>query len=599
MSKEDNFKEKFKLALLSTANAIADDYSPNNNKKNKKKSKIDLFELDKLESRSDFVKYRAEIDSGALKRKFSNTEIFRNNFPKNSSYKQLYELSEKIRCEILGSNILKGVGANLKENYTNEILTKKKDQLFSKEDVSVIEAFELYMLKNFYKINLNSLNEKILSYWENDFDKSLKKHINFLLENLENQDIYNSKVSEILQNLDIFDDTNESKNQEDQQNDNNEADADQNNTNTDSDNNEENKQREESEESFDSEYDFSEHKIDEQIVDTDSEKQSSETIIQKGGGEFSDKDYKVFTKEFDEISKAENLESLEEITKLRKNLDQQLITFQDLITKLANKLQRQLLASQKRAWEFDLEEGLLDTSKLTRVIMDPYSSLSFKKEKDYEFKDTVVTLLIDNSGSMRGRPITIAAICADILSRTLERCAVKVEILGFTTKNWKGGQSREDWNKRNKPKNPGRLNDLRHIIYKSADTQWRISKNNLGLMLKEGLLKENIDGEAINWAFSRLQKRKEERKILMVISDGAPVDDSTLSVNFGDYLEKHLKKTVKFIENKSNVEILAIGIGHDVSRYYSKAIKITDVQELGDVMINQLSDLFSERKKLN
>ena len=599
MSKEDNFKEKFKLALLSTANAIADDYSPDNDKKNKKKSKIDLFELDKLESRSDFVKYRAEIDSGALKRKFSNTEIFRNNFPQNSSYKQLYELSEKIRCEILGSNILKGVGANLKENYTNEILTKKKDQLFSKEDVSVIEAFELYMLKNFYKINLNSLNEKILSYWENDFDKSLKKHINFLLENLENQDIYNSKVSEILQNLDIFDDTNESKNQEDQQNDNNDADTDQNNTDTDSDNNEENKQREESEESFDSEYDFSEHKIDEQIVDTDSEKQSSETIIQKGGGEFSDKDYKVFTKEFDEISKAENLESLEEITKLRKNLDQQLITFQDLITKLANKLQRQLLASQKRAWEFDLEEGLLDTSKLTRVIMDPYSSLSFKKEKDYEFKDTVVTLLIDNSGSMRGRPITIAAICADILSRTLERCAVKVEILGFTTKNWKGGQSREDWNKRNKPKNPGRLNDLRHIIYKSADTQWRISKNNLGLMLKEGLLKENIDGEAINWAFSRLQKRKEERKILMVISDGAPVDDSTLSVNFGDYLEKHLKKTVKFIENKSNVEILAIGIGHDVSRYYSKAIKITDVQELGDVMINQLSDLFSERKKLN
>ena len=599
MSKEDNLKEKFKLALLSTANAIADDYSPNNDKKNKKKSKIDLFELDKLESRSDFVKYRAEIDSGALKRKFSNTEIFRNNFPKNSSYKQLYELSEKIRCEILGSNILKGVGANLKENYTNEILTKKKDQLFSKEDVSVIEAFELYMLKNFYKINLNSLNEKILSYWENDFDKSLKKHINFLLENLENQDIYNSKVSEILENLDIFDDTNESKNQEDQQHDNNETDADQNNTDTDSDNNEENKQREESEESFDSEYDFSEHKIDEQIVDTDSEKQSSETIIQKGGGEFSDKDYKVFTKEFDEISKAENLESLEEITKLRKNLDQQLITFQDLITKLANKLQRQLLASQKRAWEFDLEEGLLDTSKLTRVIMDPYSSLSFKKEKDYEFKDTVVTLLIDNSGSMRGRPITIAAICADILSRTLERCAVKVEILGFTTKNWKGGQSREDWNKRNKPKNPGRLNDLRHIIYKSADTQWRISKNNLGLMLKEGLLKENIDGEAINWAFSRLQKRKEERKILMVISDGAPVDDSTLSVNFGDYLEKHLKKTVKFIENKSNVEILAIGIGHDVSRYYSKAIKITDVQELGDVMINQLSDLFSERKKLN
>ena len=310
-------------------------------------------------------------------------------------------------------------------------------------------------------------------------------------------------------------------------------------------------------------------------------------------------EYQVFTNQFDEIAKAEILETNEEISKLRKTLDQQLTSFQDLITKLANKLQRQLLAKQNRAWEFDLEEGLLDSSKLTRIIIDPQNSLSFKKEKDLEFKDTVVTLLIDNSGSMRGRPITIAAICADILSRTLERCSVKVEILGFTTKNWKGGKSREEWNNKNKPKNPGRLNDLRHIIYKSADTHWRQSKNNLGLMLKEGLLKENIDGEAISWAFNRIKKRKEERKILMVISDGAPVDDSTLSVNSGDFLEKHLKKIVKFIETKTDIEILAIGIGHDVSRYYSKAIKITDVQELGDVMISQLSGLFENKKKLN
>ena len=228
--------------------------------------------------------------------------------------------------------------------------------------------------------------------------------------------------------------------------------------------------------------------------------------------------------------------------------------------------------------------------------MDPYNSLSFKKEKNIDFKDTIVTLLIDNSGSMRGRPITIAALCADILSRTLERCHVKVEILGFTTKNWKGGKSREEWNKNNKPKNPGRLNDLRHIIYKNADTHWRQSKKNLGLMLKEGLLKENIDGEAISWAYNRLTKRKEERKILMIISDGAPVDDSTLSSNTGDFLEKHLKQTVKWIEENSNIEILAVGIGHDVTRYYKKAIKITDVQELGDVMINQLTKLFSEKK---
>ena len=231
--------------------------------------------------------------------------------------------------------------------------------------------------------------------------------------------------------------------------------------------------------------------------------------------------------------------------------------------------------------------------------MDTYHPLSFKKEKDLEFKDTIVTLLIDNSGSMRGRPITISALCADILSRTLERCSVKVEILGFTTKNWKGGKSRELWNNNSKPKNPGRLNDLREIIYKNADTQWRRAKNNIGLMLKEGLLKENIDGEAILWAYNRLKKREEERKILMVISDGAPVDDSTLSVNSGDFLEKHLKKTVKFIEEKSDIEILAIGIGHDVSRYYSKAIKITDVQELGDVMISELSELFENKRKLN
>ena len=245
--------------------------------------------------------------------------------------------------------------------------------------------------------------------------------------------------------------------------------------------------------------------------------------------------------------------------------------------------------------QFDLDEGLLDSSKLTRVIIDPFNPLSFKKEKNTEFKDTVVTLLIDNSGSMRGRPITIAAICADILSRTLERCAVKVEILGFTTKNWKGGQSREKWNLNNKTANPGRLNDLRHIIYKSADSPWRQSKKNIGLMLKEGLLKENIDGESIMWAYNRIRKRKEERKIIMVISDGAPVDDSTLSVNSGDYLEKHLKRTVKFIEDKSDIEILAIGIGHDVSRYYNKAIKIADVLELGDVMINKLSNLFSKK----
>ena len=264
----------------------------------------------------------------------------------------------------------------------------------------------------------------------------------------------------------------------------------------------------------------------------------------------------------------------------------------------ANKLQRKLLAKQNRSWNFDLEEGLLDTSKLPRIIMDPFNSLSFKKEKDIEFKDTLVTILIDNSGSMRGKPISVAAICADILSRTLERCAVKVEILGFTTKHWKGGSSREKWMKNDKPSLPGRLNDLRHIVYKSADMPWRQGKNNMGLMLKEGLLKENIDGEALKWAHNKMSRRKEERKILMVISDGAPVDDSTLSVNSSNYLENHLKNVITMIEKRGLIEVIAIGIGHDVTRYYQNAITITDIEQLAGAMTEQLARLFDKKERI-
>ena len=327
------------------------------------------------------------------------------------------------------------------------------------------------------------------------------------------------------------------------------------------------------------------------------ENKSKSNVKKNIKNKLGDLKYKSYTEEFDEIIKAEDLENDEELNRLRKNLDQQLLQLKNFISKLANKLQRKLLAKQNRSWNFDLEEGLLDTSKLPRIIMDPFNSLSFKKEKDIEFKDTLVTILIDNSGSMRGKPISVAAICADILARTLERCSVKVEILGFTTKHWKGVSSREKWMKNDKPNLPGRLNDLRHIVYKSADTPWRQAKNNMGLMLKEGLLKENIDGEALKWAYSKMCRRKEERKILMIISDGAPVDDSTLSTNASDYLESNLKNIVKWIENKTDIELLAIGIGHDVTRYYDQAIKITDVQDLGDVMINQLTDLFVKKKK--
>ena len=599
INKSDNLKEKLKQALTSTARVISDDLNVKENLENNKSSKkFDFFNLENLNSRSDFIKARAESDSSALKKKFSNNKIYKKNLPSNSSCKALYSITEKIRYESLGSKMLKGIDKNLKENYNQIIKLKRKDQLKTKEDVPVIEAFELYMLKKFHGVKLNSLTNKMLHFWEKDFDQVIEKHIKFLKENLEYQNKYSSKFSEILQEMEIFkNEDNEETKEENQDNDqNNQSNNDQ---ESDSEDKKDQNKEEETEASLDSSYDIDEYKLDEQLVDTDSDQQSSEQILQKKNTKNLNIDYKIFTNQFDEITKAEKLENSDETSKLRKTLDHQLIGFQDIIKKLANKLQRQLMAKQNRSWEFDLEEGLLDSSKLPRIIMDPYNSLSFKKEKDLEFKDTVVTLLIDNSGSMRGRPITIAAICADILSRTLERCSVKVEILGFTTKNWKGGKSREFWNKKGKPKTPGRLNDLRHIIYKEADSHWRQCKNNLGLMLKEGLLKENIDGEAISWAFNRLKKRKEERKILMVISDGAPVDDSTLSVNSGDFLEKNLKKIVKFIEDKTEIEILAIGIGHDVSRYYGRAIKITDVNELGDVMISQLSELFQNKRNLH
>jgi len=599
-SKEDNFKEQFKQALISTAKVISEDYNPNVKKIDKelKSKKIAFFDITNLSSRNDFIRLRAETDSGALKNKFSNKETFNKNLPDNPSCKSLYNIAEKIRYEVLGGKMLKGVRKNLNENYNQKITAIRKDQLKNKEDVPASEAFELYMLKKFLNIELNAVSCKMLSFWEKDFASSIDEHIDFLNENLEDQNNYGLKFSKIFENMDIFNSNNNEDNEDDEK-DNEQDNKSENNDDNQSGGKEDENKQDETQTSLDAGFDLSDQQMDEQLEDLDSIKESTESVIQKNNLNNADQEYKVFTSEFDEIAKAETLEDVKEIHKLRKNLDQQLVGFQDLITKLANKLQRQLLAKQNRSWEFDLEEGLLDSSKLTRVIIDPYNSLSFMKEKDLDFKDTIVTLLIDNSGSMRGRPITIAALCADILSRTLERCSVKVEVLGFTTKNWKGGKSREAWTKTNKPKTPGRLNDLRHIIYKGADTHWRQAKNNIGLMLKEGLLKENIDGEAISWAYNRIKKRKEERKILMVISDGAPVDDSTLSVNSGDFLEKHLKKMVKFIETKSDVEILAIGIGHDVSRYYDKAIKITDVNELGDVMISQLSGLFENKDKLH
>jgi len=594
--KKEIIEEQIKQALTSTYKVISNQLSEDSKNKNFNIKSLDFSGIKDLKNKSDYIKLRADTDSKALKLRFSDNKIFIKNHPRNPGLKKIYELSEIVRCEILGSKMLNGIKKNLEDNYYQKINKIKKSDINNNKETNVIEAFELYILEKFFKLDLNKISLQILDQWRKDFDKNFKDHLSYLEKNVEYQDKYNSKFSQLLEKMELFEKTDDQESSQtlDHQN---AANNERGDKNDDEENKESAQQENDNQLSTDTDLDVNQFRMEEDSEQTEESGESLERVAQKINLNKKNIEYKIFTSKFDEIAKAENLEKEEEILRLRKNLDQQLINFQDIITKLANKLQRQLLAIQNRSWEYDLEEGLLDSSKLTRIVIDPQNSLSFKKEKDFEFKDTIVTLLIDNSGSMRGRPITIAALCADILSRTLERCNVKVEILGFTTKNWKGGNSREEWNKNGKPDYPGRLNDLRHIIYKSADSNWRQSKKNLGLMLKEGLLKENIDGEAILWAFNRLKKRKEERKILMVISDGAPVDDSTLSVNSGDFLEKHLKKVVKTIQDNKDFEILAIGIGHDVSRYYKKAIKISDVQELGDVMIKQLSQLFEKKTK--
>ena len=598
MDEKEILKQKFKSAVSSAVKAISENFEIQinfGNETSSKENSLNLPEVINLKNLQDFTNIRAFADSEALRIKYTNNKIYQTNEPNGPMAKSLYAIAEKIRYEKIGSNKLKGIKNNITQCYEDKFKNKKINEIKTEADVPVTEAFELYLRAHFFSIKQNNVTKKILSYWKKLFDKNLKTKLNHLDKCLENQKEFNKTIAGIINDLE-FDD---SDSKQEQKNEDNKNDSSSENKNED-----ENSPKSENEsQEGDSDYSIGDPNSDffnesnDQSQDEANEVKGDPNLEKTIKKNLLKDKYKIYTNEYDEVKEAADLENEDEINRLRKSLDQQLTSLQSIVAKLANKLQRQLLAKQNRAWEFDLEEGLLDSSKLSRVVIDPYHSLSFKNEKETKFKDTVVTLLIDNSGSMRGRPISVAAICADILSRTLERCSVKVEILGFTTKNWKGGKSREKWNLQSKPINPGRLNDLRHIIYKSADTPWRQSKKNLALMLKEGLLKENIDGEALIWASKRISKRKEERKILMVISDGAPVDDSTLSVNSGDYLEKHLKQTVKWIEDNTNIEILAVGIGHDVTRYYKKAIKISDVQELGDVMINQLTELFSEKNK--
>ncbi len=594
----DNKKEKledFKTAISSTVRSISNsekiEVSFGNQSPKSEKNSIKLPELSQINNRLNFDQIRAIADSKSLNFRFSDEKTFKEYEPVGNISKRLYKISEKIRCEKIGTSYFKGVKNNIEKFYQERLSSM---DLKSSED-KIIESFENYLRTKFLDFKSDSQIDKKLKSYKKDLNDKFKDKINQLNEATLDQKKFNSLISELISNMNLDENLNEEEKKEEDRNK-----DDKQNKPDNQDKQAKEKQDKQEEMSIDSGMPDLENEAkesDQADEEIEIEDNSQPDLKKKGRSNLLDINYKTYTEEFDEIIKAEDLENAEELTRLRKNLDQQLLQLKNFISKLANKLQRKLLAKQNRSWNFDLEEGLLDTSKLPRIIMDPFNSLTFKKEKDIEFKDTLVTILIDNSGSMRGKPISVAAICADILSRTLERCDVKVEILGFTTKHWKGGLSREKWMKNEKPTLPGRLNDLRHIIYKSADTPWRQAKNNMGLMLKEGLLKENIDGEALKWAYNKINRRKEDRKILMVISDGAPVDDSTLSTNTSDYLESNLKKTVKWIENKKNIELLAIGIGHDVTRYYNQAVKITDVQDLGDVMINQLTDLFVKKNK--
>ena len=593
MEKKSEILENFKTAIGSTVKSLSNsesvEVSFGNQNFQSKNNSIKLPEIERVNDKINYSQIRALADSKSLRLRFSDNKTFKSYEPAGNISKKLYKIAEKIRCEKLGSDQFKGVKNNIEKYYQER--TSALDLKNSEEKIT--ESFENYLRVKFFDSKNSKQLEKKLKTYQKDLNEKFKGKIKELSSLTHDQAQYNSIISDLISNMDL--DENFEKEEKYEEN----KDEKQKNQK-----NQEQKTKEKEQEQQEMSIDSGVPDLEEQAKESDQEGEEIE-IEDKSKSDFrkkiknslGDLKYKAYTEEFDEIIKAKDLESEEELSRLRKNLDQQLLQLKNFVSKLANKLQRKLLAKQNRSWNFDLEEGLLDNSKLPRIIMDPFNSLSFKKEKDMEFKDTLVTILIDNSGSMRGKPISVAAICADILARTLERCSVKVEILGFTTKHWKGGSSREKWMKNDKPNLPGRLNDLRHIIYKSADMPWRQEKNNMGLMLKEGLLKENIDGEALKWACNKMSKRKEERKILMVISDGAPVDDSTLSTNSSDYLETNLKNIVKWIENRTNIELLAIGIGHDVTRYYSQAIKITDVQDLGDVMINQLTDLFVEKNK--
>ena len=570
---------------------------------------IRLPQVSRNLTKEEVLLARGTADAYALKIRFHDEQTHKRYMPQGQVAKDLYEAMETVRVEALGAKVMPGTASNIDAKIEAECIKLGYDSVRNPADapISAAASFLLRKLATDRKLpkaaqNLVDLRADLFGHDTNSTMKDLK-------ENLTNQTEFSKLTRQVIEDLGFGDqlgedpDQNENDQQEDAEQENQEENQDtEGNENQDDQEDWEQDPDDSGEQDTDpSQAQVSADDIDESDTEEESEMpDGDQTLDPPPTTQYSDADpnYKVYNTNFDEEILAEELAEPAELERLRTYLDQQLDPLKGAVSRLANKLQRRLQAQQNRSWLFDMEEGILDCGRLARVISNPTTPLSFKVESDIEFRDTIVTLLIDNSGSMRGRPISIAAICADVLARTLERCQVKVEILGFTTKAWKGGQSREAWLHDGREQTPGRLNDLRHIIYKGADAPWRRARPNLGLMMKEGLLKENIDGEALEWASKRIMSRSEARKILMVISDGAPVDDSTLSVNSASYLEKHLRDVINMIENKKLIELIAIGIGHDVTRYYEHAVTITDVEQLAGAMTEQLAGLFENKNTL-
>ncbi|OUD08753.1 cobaltochelatase subunit CobT [Marivivens niveibacter] len=606
MKQSDNPADPFKKALVEATKVMADDAELSVNftvdPPGLTKDSMRLPQVSRRMTKAEVLLARGTADALALRHKFHDPSVAARYAPQGQLARDIFDAMEIARTEAVGAKYMPGTASNIDAKIDVEASRKGYDQITNMSEAPLAVAAG-YLIRHLATGRpLPKGADNVMELWRGYIEDQAGGTLENLAETLDDQKEFAKFARQIIDDLGYGDQLGDDPDQEDDQDDGAEEDAEE-EENPDS-TGEDEQEDQESEASPEQQQEQQQDQQQAQVSADDmaEDELSEETEMPEGEAPMdppppppvsdADPDYQVFNTEFDEEVGAEDLAEPAELERLRAYLDQQLEPLKGAVSRLANKLQRRLQAQQSRSWEFDREEGILDAGRLARVVANPTTPLSFKIEKDTEFRDTVVTLLLDNSGSMRGRPISIAAICADVLARTLERCAVKVEVLGFTTKAWKGGQSREQWLNNGRPLQPGRLNDLRHIIYKSADAPMRRTRDNLGLMMKEGLLKENIDGEALEWAHRRIMARPEQRKILMVISDGAPVDDSTLSVNPANYLEKHLRDVIDMVEKRKAVELIAIGIGHDVTRYYDRAVTITDADQLAGAITEQLASLF-------